>query len=652
MILQPICPADDPHILTGFVAINLENLFADKVSGIHCVIKGNGQAYSYNVTDGMATFSGEGDFHQEDYNSLERCVVLTDNERYYVESPRYTFCMYPTDIFFESYQTNNPRVFAIGTICTIVLTSLLFLMYEFFVRRDAMKKEELLQAKRRFMRFVSHEVRTPLSAVCMGLDVLQNEISTSFGFQTTDELECWIQGHKAKAETIAEEEAETETTNELKALDAEETETVSTKTETKEPETILMSNKEALEWYEIAKDIQSNTQTSVNVLNDFLNYDKIESDTLELELTVVPIWSIIEEIFKEFKLNAEKKNIYLDLIFATVSKHKGQISVEGPFTRHTALSKEVREHKLVGDSVRISQVLRNLISNAIEFTPIHGCVSLHAKWIPQLTAEDEITDDFVMKGGSKETFKRSGTVVVSIYDTGAGISSKQIKKLYLSGIDGLQFSATDLQAGKGSGLGVHIAKGIMEQHNGTLYAESGGLGRGSSFTITFPLHHIPNKRAQSSILRSSLREAKKLEEEEEKEEEKEETQPNPLRVLVVDDAPSIRKLLCRLLEKRGFVCDQAMDGKQAVDRASESNESKKFYDAILLDYEMPEMNGPEAAKIIRGMDVDVFIVGITGNLMSEDVDYFLSCGANAVLPKPLNMKDLEGLMVEHGVVSI
>mmetsp|Transcript_20844 Transcript_20844/g.31817 ORF Transcript_20844/g.31817 Transcript_20844/m.31817 type:complete len:84 (+) Transcript_20844:2-253(+) len=66
---------------------------------------------------------------------------------------------------------------------------------------------------------------------------------------------------------------------------------------------------------------------------------------------------------------------------------------------------------------------------------------------------------------------------------------------------------------------------------------------------------------------------------------------------------------------------------------------------------MPEMNGPEAAKRIRALGSDVFIVGITGNLLPEDVRYFRLCGANAVLPKPLKIDDLEVLLVEHAVAS-
>lgn len=72
---------------------------------------------------------------------------------------------------------------------------------------------------------------------------------------------------------------------------------------------------------------------------------------------------------------------------------------------------------------------------------------------------------------------------------------------------------------------------------------------------------------------------------------------------------------------------------------------------VLLDYEMPTMNGPTAAQKVRERGSDVFIVGVTGNLMPEDVTYFRSCGADAVLPKPIRMADLDSLIFEHNITG-
>ena len=123
----------------------------------------------------------------------------------------------------------------------------------------------------------------------------------------------------------------------------------------------------------------------------------------------------------------------------------------------------------------------------------------------------------------------------------------------------------------------------------------------------------------------------------------------PLRVLVVDDAAMNRKLLTRLLRNHGHQCDEAEDGQIAVRLVKQAMEDSNPYDSVLLDNEMPVMNGPTAAEHMRAMGSDVFIVGITGNLLPEDVANFRNCGANSVLPKPFKLNDLEDLWVEYGI---
>ena len=132
----------------------------------------------------------------------------------------------------------------------------------------------------------------------------------------------------------------------------------------------------------------------------------------------------------------------------------------------------------------------------------------------------------------------------------------------------------------------------------------------------------------------------------------------PLSILVVDDALMNRKLLIRLLQSNGHSCGEAENGQALIDSIHFSffGSSAEFkaaqYDCILVDYEMPVMNGPEACKAIREMGYTGFVVGVTGNLLPEDVGYFMDCGANAVLPKPFNYNDLKQLLVEHGLFAV
>jgi CheY-like chemotaxis protein len=241
---------------------------------------------------------------------------------------------------------------------------------------------------------------------------------------------------------------------------------------------------------------------------------------------------------------------------------------------------------------------------------------------------------------------QSGEIKVTVTDTGAGLSEEQLKQLFS---DGIQFNVNQLQAGQGSGLGLYIAKGIVEQHGGILSAASEGLGQGSTFTITLPVYHIPDSALPCSL---EHRNKRKLTETEHTSTEFHESSlhlDGPLRTLVVDDAVTNRKLLARLLERRGHSCDQAKDGQEAVQKVMASLKNGNPYATILMDYEMPVMDGPTASKEIRALGCDSLIVGVTGNALPEDIAHLRSCGANAVLIKPFQMEALEEILVEFGV---
>jgi CheY-like chemotaxis protein len=93
----------------------------------------------------------------------------------------------------------------------------------------------------------------------------------------------------------------------------------------------------------------------------------------------------------------------------------------------------------------------------------------------------------------------------------------------------------------------------------------------------------------------------------------------------------------------------AEDGVVALAMVKQAIADENPYDTILLDYEMPVMNGPTAAKEIRAMGCDVFIVGVTGNMLAEDIKYFRSCGADAVMGKPIKIASLDEIWSEYGI---
>jgi Histidine kinase-, DNA gyrase B-, and HSP90-like ATPase/Response regulator receiver domain len=256
-------------------------------------------------------------------------------------------------------------------------------------------------------------------------------------------------------------------------------------------------------------------------------------------------------------------------------------------------------------------VLENpcLLNAILLFPP--GSLTVAAAYLRQeedVALRSDQTRKFALQGGEELKVKQSGYIQVSVTDTGAGMTQDQLSKLFQEGV---QFNVNELQAGQGSGLGLYITKGIVEQHSGELKATSPGIGLGTTFSMTLPLYHVPDLKAINTIDDSSGHEPV------------DHSRPErrssldsilPMSILVVDDACMNRKLLCRLLKLHGHTCTEAQDGQEAVDVVKKA----KRYDTILMDYEMPIMNGPAATRAIRALGCDSFIIGITGNVLPEE----------------------------------
>jgi len=283
--------------------------------------------------------------------------------------------------------------------------------------------------------------------------------------------------------------------------------------------------------------------------------------------------------------------------------------------------------------------------------------------------------------GEACAFVQSGMLVLTVTDTGKGMTAEQVRNLFGEGV---QYNRNKLQAGGGSGLGLFIAKGIVEQHRGTLTVASEGIGCGTTFTLRLPLYYIPDallppgyeslsrsgkqssndggggsgkedfesmaimeKGTMSSKLRAGALARRPSV-----------VANRPLRILVVDDAASNRKMLLRTLRNKHHTCVEAHHGQDAVDKFTaardENNADADSYgdepfDTILMDYEMPVMDGPSASKLLRAMGCECLIVGVTGNILIEDVKHFHNCGADEVLAKPLKIAELERCWRKHGL---
>ena len=569
-VATPIYPANDPTTCVGFIfglvyfSELLEEMYPGDYEGIDCVFTSSSeQTFTYSLQNGSGVFRGQGDLHNDKYDEFKMETDLFEPNTMSKKSVQYHCACYPNDDFGEIYATKAPAIAAAGAVLIIFFVSALFFLYDRCVRKEFNARKELLEAKRKFVRFVSHEVRTPLNSVAMGLKLMQDEMKKNKGATT-----C---------------------------------------------------NNNGESWVDLVDEIQNNTPCAVDVLTDLLNYDKIENGRgLTLELTVIPIWSLIEKTVQEFKLPLASKGITLHFALPMTQKP------------------EAVHQKVVGDRVRLAQVLRNLMSNACKFTPNGGDITVEVQWeeLPQHTASTP--REFVVKGNETVTGKSSGELVLTVQDTGAGMTREQLKKLFGQGV---QFNVNDLQHGNGSGLGLYITKSIVESHNGRLTCDSAGIGLGTTFTMTLPLYNFPQSKLDVELGQGPSVE-KNLSYVDWK-----------LRILVVDDVLTNRKFLARLLSNKGHTVEQAEDGDIAVTKVQEAEQAGRPFDLVLMDYEMPTMSGPTASKLIRQNGSDVYIAGVTGNLMPEDVEYFQACGAGVFLSKPLKISDVEDLIVEQNITG-
>lgn len=203
---------------------------------------------------------------------------------------------------------------------------------------------------------------------------------------------------------------------------------------------------------------------------------------------------------------------------------------------------------------------------------------------------------------------------------------------------GVQFNPNELQGGQGSGLGLWISREIVTLHRGTITAKSSGLGKGSKFEIVLPAIIVenPDDVISSSTLIRYINVTQYVSEAVQSANSPP-TDTRERHVLVVDDAKSNRRLVCHLLKSKGFICHEAENGSECVEMVLSK---KVVYDFILMDSDMPVLDGPSAARQLRANKCDITIIGVTGNILPEDQEYFLEQGANLVLPKPVKIEEL------------
>ncbi|WJG10946.1 ATP-binding protein [Aliiglaciecola sp. LCG003] len=316
----------------------------------------------------------------------------------------------------------------------------------------------------------------------------------------------------------------------------------------------------------------------LTIINDILDFSKIESGQLALESIDFDLNDILEDIKHTLLPAAEAKQI--ELIF---------------------INKEAFDDGWRGDPTRISQILLNIISNAIKFTAVGKVtVEVNAK---------------VLKFGKV-------CLAISVKDTGIGIDQSTQKHLFTP------FSQADETITRqfgGTGLGLSISKQLTEQMGGKIVLDS-EPNHGSDFTIYLPLKKCDRSKIKKSS--SSNRNIPDL---------------SHLDILVAEDNEINQTIMQSMLEETHANVRFSCDGQQALDEFA-----KQIPDLILLDIQMPVMDGISACEALRAAKFEGPIIAITANVMKQDIARYKAAGFSQHIAKPFVMGDMLQSLARHG----
>ena len=324
--------------------------------------------------------------------------------------------------------------------------------------------------------------------------------------------------------------------------------------------------------------IEASSHHLLALINDVLEMSRIESGKMELEESSTNICKSINEVYDMFETQMQSKQINF------------KIDTSG-----------VKNSQIICDSNRLDRVLLNLLSNAYKFTPKGGKISV------TLNQFEDADEEF-------------GNYELRVKDSGIGMSPEFAAKVF----EAFERERTSTVSGiQGTGLGMAITKSIIDLMNGTIKVET-APNQGTEFIINvrFKLAEEP----EPEIDQLETTEDKTID-------------FSKKRLLLVDDIEVNREIAKMLLTESGFNVETAENGKEAVDKLAASQPG--YYDLILMDIQMPVMNGYEATKAIRQLDnpklANIPIIAMTANAFSEDVSAAKNAGMNAHIAKPIDV---------------
>ena len=429
------------------------------------------------------------------------------------------------------------------------------LAYRYLAQRDGKEYYEMIRAAS--VSSSGKDEETEVHAVGIGMTVIDEEMRQTMAQQQalSDALAAAEQASKAKTAFLSSMSHEIRTPmNAIIGLD-----------------NIALNDPETPEkTRDYLEKIGASADHLLNLINDILDMSRIESGRMTLRNEEFSFRKLLEAVNTMFSSQCQEKGLEYQC----------------------RINSEVDDY-YIGDSMKLRQVLINILGNAVKFTPEGGKVELQVE--------------------RKARYEGKTTLAFAISDTGIGISEEFMPRLFDSFA---QEDASNTSKYGSSGLGLAITKNIVEMMNGSISVKS-VKGEGSTFTINVTLDASSRKENENDSFEQMIN-------------------PEKLAFLIVDDDPIACEHAKLVLEKAGIAAETAVSGARAVEMVKLRHARQEPFDLILVDWQMPEMDGVETARQIRSATGDESaIIILTAYRWDDVLEEALLAGVDSFMAKPL-----------------